>query len=155
MPLNVSFTRGGIISGDPEFVETAIAFENVRPLNAYAAMYSPAIDNSELDRRIALDSYLVGTTREQFESEQLRSLTDGRWGPWARSTVIRDERYRSRINAFRSIEQDPVGAIRQFSVSYVALAQGQHLPDGASGSFRVLQKGPNWTIWESVLDARL
>jgi hypothetical protein len=140
---------GSVIGGAPEFVEAAIAFEDVRPLNAYAAEFSPAIDNDELGRRIALDAYLTGIGPEEFEKRQRQSLTDGHWGPWARNPAVRDSRLKARVDAFAMIAQDPVKAIRQFSVSYVALAPGQHLPHDVSADFCVLEDGPNWTVWES------
>jgi hypothetical protein len=143
------FLANAVVAGDRYFVEAASILDNTRPLDGYVVEVSGTVDNAEWDARVALNAYLCGLTRQEFEEEQIGWLDKTVWGPWARhrSKGAREERLRSRLASWDAMEADLSAALDRLGVRYLALpvlARADHLVPG----WRCLQRGPDWQVWE-------
>jgi len=134
---------GATIAGDDGFCEVAAVAEDQWVLSGESVPRSLVVDNDQWESRAALNAYLLGTDRAEFENAA--RFDAGLWF-WERP-----ERQPQVIAAFMrkydQVAQDPDRFIAQFGVRYVALpdkAQRAHLREG----WTMLQQGPYWQIWE-------
>lgn len=135
-----------VLAGERGFVDLAAIQEDQRPLNHYAADFSPSISDAEWDARYALNAYLLGVDRAAFEIQLDQWLDRQVWGAWGRgrSAERRAERRAGRLAAFDEVVANPNAALDRFAVRYLALPSGRPPPDG----WTPLQHGPTWDIWE-------
>jgi hypothetical protein len=150
--LNVSLEPRSVIAGEQQFVEFAVMTENQRPLSGYTIDFSPAVDNSEWDARIALNDYLQGINRSTFIAKQEAVLKIYSRGYWARDAKKLDERFQSRQKYYDEILANPVKAIKKFQVKYVALSKNIQKPQYLNDGWNLRQDGQYWQIWENKLD---
>jgi hypothetical protein len=136
-----------VLAGSMDFVDIAVVAENLRPLVHYCAIFSPSLTDDELDRRIALNSYLEGIDRTGFEASQQQLLSSTVWGVEARDASRRRERLQHRVASYDSIAAEPEAALRHFRVRYVAHKRGQPLPSSLNPAWTLLQDGPFWQVW--------
>lgn len=151
------FGPRAVLAGDQGFVDPAVALENVRPLEQYSVLFSPAVGNDEWDARIALNEYLADQDRERFVDRQRRYLGSrdqrsavkgGVWGPWRRDAAALEARVRARLEAFDAVRADPAGALERFAVAYIILSADKSLPAQLDVAWSPIQDGPHWRIWE-------
>jgi hypothetical protein len=141
----------GVVAGEMGFVSLALVLENQRPLDHYAVLNSPAVGDDEWDARIALNRYLLGADRTRFEAEQREWLRTNPWGLWAphrASPAQQQDRLARRLRAFATVEADPRAALERFDVRYVALPVDRTPPAIPGTTWRCLQTGPSWSLWE-------
>jgi hypothetical protein len=136
-----------VVAGAPTFTKLAIALENVRPLAQYCTLFSPSITDVELGERQALDAVLGGESREAFEARHARELAEG-WGSWQRDLTRRAARLAELMHAFDAAAADPSTGLDRFGVRAVARSDSSP-PPGAT--WKLLQDGPAWRLWERPL----
>lgn len=137
-----------VMAGDQGFLNMVAILENQRPLLHYAALFSPSTTNEEWYLRMALNGYLSGEDRSSFEAEARKHLSAAVWGPWSRDPSARARSLSGRLGAYDHVAANPVAAIRQFGVRYVALPAGQERPSQLGKEWDLLEKGERWTLWE-------
>jgi hypothetical protein len=136
-----------VIAGDHDFVHLIAAAGNLRPLDHYAAVISPAISDAELDLRKALDGYLQGLDKPAFAGAQRESLAS--WLGWeARDIGARTARLTSRDLAYDGVAANFSSTLYRFHVRYVALKAEQAPPAYLATGWRRVEAGPYWQIWE-------
>ena len=133
-------------AGDAAFLDFETIVENERPLVHYAVRLSPSVDDNELLERIALNDYLLGVDREQFNRTSREFLNTMAWGPWARDTAARNSRLEQQLAAFDRVRAHPQTALDRYRVRYLALPKGSPAP--LSTEWKLAQAGPEWDIWE-------
>jgi hypothetical protein len=139
---------GATTAGDEDFVEFAIIMEHVTPLAAvYPVIWSPAVSDLDFDRRIALNAYLSGMSRDEFEAKERFDLDHLQNGPEMRDAAKRAARLASRLSFFDQIAADPGAAIERYHVGYVALPAGSPRPSTLGSDWSLLQDGPAWEVW--------
>ena len=135
---------GATIAGDDWFCELTAVAENQRVLSGEAVPRSMAADNDQWESRAALNAYLMGTDRVEFEKAARIAAENWFWeSPDRQPEVIA-----AFMRKYDEVVQNPDRSIAEFDVRYVALAadSGQiaYLRDG----WTMLQRGPYWQIWE-------
>lgn len=141
------------VAGDLDFVNMAVLVDGMLPLSDYMVVLSPAVDNAEMDERLALNALLRGRDRSAFESEQRVVLDTGVWGPWARhrDPAARRDRLAARLAAFDALSRDLPAACDRFDVQTLALPLTDDLrPPPAALAWRLLQDGPTWRVWQRL-----
>ncbi len=139
-----------VIAGDVRFVEFATILERQTELVGYATVLSPYIDNDSWNDRIALNAYLLGQGRPEFEAIQRHDLETTHWGPWARDSSARQELFAKRLESFDRVEKDGTVPVERFGVRYIALPSGQELPDALRPSWKKARDGTTWDLWEKA-----
>jgi len=134
----------GAVAGDPDFQFLVTIGYDLRPLAGYSAVLSPITD-VELDTRTALNAYLLGWSRERFETSQQTDFRSGKWGPEARSEQARASKLAARLTAWDAVVLDPLAAMNRFNVRVLARPFEELKPVPAG--WVLLQNGPRWTIW--------
>jgi hypothetical protein len=143
------FAPNTVVSGDKAFVDFAVIAERVRPLRHYIANHTPSVTDTELDQRWALNAYLLGQTREEYETQERAFFINEPFGPISRDRTKLEPRLALQMNTYDSIAADPSPALNQFQVRYLALPAGQLPPAYLSaGGWTQIETGPNWRIWE-------
>ena len=135
---------GATVAGDEGFCELAAVAEGQWVLGGEAVPRSMAVDNDEWESREALNAYLVGTDRVEFEKAARIAAEDWFWeSPEREGEVVA-----AFMHKYDEVVQAPDRFIARFGVRYVALAadeaQMAHLREG----WTMLQRGPYWQIWE-------
>jgi hypothetical protein len=142
-------TPNAVIAGDRSFVDLAAIVNNQRPLDHYAVVMSPSIDNSEWDSRVALNGFLLGLDKESFGKSQKEVLDHTAWGLEARDPARRAERLASRLGKYEEIAASPGPALDRFKVKYVALPTKDAPPPAyLTSNWRPVVNGPYWQVWE-------
>jgi hypothetical protein len=132
------------IAGDDRFCELASIAEYQVPLDGPAVPISMAISDDEWESRAALNAYLAGTDRAEFEKTALASAELWFWeSPGREREVIA-----ALMRKFDEIVRGPEVIIAQFGVRYVALAADKPQMAYLRGGWTMLQQGPYWQIWE-------
>jgi hypothetical protein len=140
---------GATTAGDEDFVEFAIIVDRVTPLAAaYPIIWSPAVSDLDFNRRIALNAYLSGMSREQFEAKETGDLDHLQYGVELRDPIRRAARLASRLAFYDQIVSDPASTIEHYQVKYVALLAGSLRPAMLGSDWAVLQTGPTWEVWQ-------
>ena len=134
----------GTVAGDPDFQYAAAVEFDLRPLSGYTAVLSPMTD-AELDTRIALNSFLLGRSREQFRDDETAVLRATRWGLEARSAEARTAKLAVRLAAWDAVTQNPVDIVERFDVRVLARLSGS--PEPAPLGWVLAQSGPRWDVW--------
>jgi hypothetical protein len=137
----------GVVGGDGAFVDLAAVAENQRPVDHYAAVVDPLLDNREWDMRVALNAFIAGQDRAAFEAAQTSWAASARWGPWARNAALRGERVARRLGAYDAVAGNPDAALDRFAVSYVAIPARQAPPSYLRTRWTRVQDGPYWQLW--------
>ena len=137
-----------VVAGDDGVVASAMTLENQRCLAHYPAMYSPAIGGAEWSERVALEAFLDGVGRPEFERAEDRRMADG-WGPWNgdRNPGLRAEELARRLRLYDAVAADPADAIRRYHVRYVGVRTGTPLPPSLGPLATPVQSGPAWDVW--------
>jgi len=143
-----SLAPNAIVGGDEIPVSLSAIRDGLRPLDGNWLQNSANIDDNEWDRRIALNQFLQGQSVGEFAAVQESSLKANVFGPWARSSVLRDVRFRDRVRAFSEISADPDFACASANVRYVILMAQRNAPHYMSSGWREIQAGPYFQIWE-------
>jgi len=135
---------GETIAGDDIFCELAAVAEYQWVLGGQAVPISMAVDNEQWESREALNAYLVGKDRGEFEKEVRIA---GEFWLWENPT-----REREVIAAFMRKYDEVVGApgrfIARFGVRYVAFAADRAPVGYLREGWTMLQRGPYWQLWE-------
>ena len=132
------------IAGDERFCELAAVAEYQWVLGGPAVPISMAVDNEQWESRTALDAYLVGTDRVEFEKAARIAAELWFWeSPESEGEVVA-----ALMRKYDEVVGAPDRFIARFGVRYVALAAdkfpGGYLREG----WTMLQPGPYWQIWE-------
>jgi hypothetical protein len=135
---------GATIAGDDGFCEVAAVAEDQWVLSGEAVPRSLVVDNDQWQSRAALNAYLLGTGRAEFEKA---AQSDAEHWFWERP-----ERQPQVLAAFMrkydEVVHNPDRFIVQFGVRYVALpvdkAESVYVREG----WTMFQQGPYWRIWE-------
>jgi hypothetical protein len=136
--------KGSVVAGDPDYLKLCF-LDDLHPLIQEAAWFSLSVSDRELDRRIALNQYLAGETRESFVKTQTPSdYGMAQWGPQ------RPDKLESREHAFDQDQIDPLAEIRYFKVKYIVLAAGSHPPPKLLPYVKKIKSGP-WDIYSLSL----
>jgi hypothetical protein len=142
-----------LVAGDRLFLDMAGWLENQRPLDNYWVFLSPSVTNEELDLRVALNSYLLGTDRQTFMARLDQDLADEHTAhPW-RDPSMAQRRRDERLAAYNAVTANPPAALNRLGVRYLALTPPQPGPPDLQASWTRLQDGPAWSIWERRPDA--
>src|SRR5208282_6069032 len=141
-----SLQAGTVIGGDSEYVNLSAIEEGLIPLSGYWVEDSAYVDNSDWDRRVAIDGYLRGLARDAFIEEQSRILEKTRRG-WASSQAEKQRRLLNREAFFDQAVADPQTAIDYYHVNYVALRPGESPPQYIRVKWSILEAGPYWQVW--------
>ena len=142
-------SAGAETAGIDDFVQYAMIVDHVSPLgSAYPVGASFLLNDSEIDRRFALDRYLCGTSRAAFEEEQQWGLDHQLYGIETRDLARRQERLRSRMMWFDKVASDPTAVLDSLQVRYVGLPAGTPRPATLGPDWFLLQNGPAWEVWE-------
>jgi hypothetical protein len=140
---------GAVTAGTDDFVQFAMIVEHVTPLAAaYPVLLSPSVSDLDFDRRIALNSYLSGISREQFEALQASEMAHLQYGVELRDTAKRAARMASRLAFFDQVASDPSAATDHYGVRYVAIPACSARPGVLGPDWTLLQSGPAWEVWE-------
>jgi hypothetical protein len=138
-----------VIAGDKDFVDLATILNDAHPLNHYAVVMSPWVNNSEWDYRIALNGFLRGLDRQAFVQEEKNTLATWVWGPEARDPERRAEQLADRLKGYDRIAANPAVAIERFKVKYVALRKSNEpSPQYLRSGWREIEDGRYWEVWE-------
>jgi hypothetical protein len=137
-----------VVSGPEQFVYLATIADNLRPLDHYCAMFSPAVSDRDLDQRVALNSFLEGLDKSAFNQQQQQLLTHLVWGSDARSVTGRNARLLSRLAAYDWVAANPEPAVRLYDVRYVAVNASVNPPRYIRSGWSRIEDGPVWQIWE-------
>ena len=144
-----ALASNAVVAGDKSFVELAAILNNLRPLDHYAVVMSPSVDNSEWDSRVALNGFLNGLDREAFAESQREVLDHAVWGLEARSPIQKANRLANRIRIYDEITTNPGPAIGRFQVKYVALSRKDSSPPSyLTANWHKVSNGPYWQVWE-------
>ena len=144
-----ALAAGAVTAGTDDFVQFAMIVEHVTPLAAaYPVFLSPSVSDFDFDRRIALNAYLSGSSREQFEAKQTWDLDHLQYGIELRDPVRRAARLASRLAFFDQITSSPSVAIDHYQVRYVAVPAGSPRPETLKPDWALVQSGPAWEVWE-------
>ena len=119
----------GVIAGEEIVAESLAIRDGLTLLTGYAATLSSHIDNRSWNERIALNSYLLGMTTEEFRQDQKARMQRLYWGPWPREPDGKRKLLEERLNIFRDIVAGPQFYLKMYNVRYVAMQK--------SGSYQV------------------
>jgi hypothetical protein len=142
------FIPNSVIAGDKSFLDFAIIVDNLHPLDHYAVVVSPSIDNLEWDSRTALNGFLLGLDRETFLRQQRTLLDSNVWGQEARDPARRAYRLADRVSKYDEMAANPGPALARFHVKYVALRKSDVPPRYLQSGWREMVNGPYWQLWE-------
>jgi hypothetical protein len=134
---------GATIAGDDRFCEVAAVAEDQWVLSGEAVPRSLVADNDQWELRAALNAYLLGTDRAEFEKAARSDAEHWFWESPERQPQVLDAFMRK----YDEVVQNPDRFIAEFGVRYVALpadkAEKGYLREG----WTMLQQGPYWQIW--------
>ena len=134
---------GATIAGDDGFCEVAAVAEDQWVLSGEAVPRSLVADNDQWELRAALNAYLLGTDRAEFEKAARSDAEHWFWESPERQPQVLDAFMRK----YDEVVQKPDRFIAEFGVRYVALpadkAERGYLREG----WTMLQQGPYWQIW--------
>jgi hypothetical protein len=131
------------IAGSEKFCALSAVAERQRPLSGYSIPRSLVIDDNAWETRVALNSYLLGTVRAQFENQ---AKEKSKW-LWRNPQLVR-EAYAALMLDYDEISQAPSRFVTRFGVRYVALPANRQRPAYLDSGWTMLQAGPYWQIWE-------
>jgi hypothetical protein len=141
------FEAGSTVGGDTEFASLAGALDDLAPLDGYWLELSAFVDDRQWQNRIALNAFLLGQDRNSFAHGERELLHASRWGPWARSESARSDQLADRLRDYDVVVSDPVRAMNQFNVHYVALRADLPSPEYLARGWTRVQAGPCWQVW--------
>jgi hypothetical protein len=117
------------------------------PLSGYVTRFSPYVDDASYTTRMALDAYLAGQSRSEFEADQLNQPEFNHWGPWARDPSKKATLFSERLAAYRAVEGGCLDALGRFGVRYIALPAGRDLPAPLRPRWKKVRGGKTWSLW--------
>ncbi len=135
---------GSMVAGGDEFCELSAVAENQRVLSGVAVPTSMAADNDQWELRAALNAYLEGTDRAEFERTARIATGLSFW---------ESPEFQPKVNAafmrkYDEISRDPARFIAELGVRYVALPADSVQIVYLRTGWTMLQRGPYWQIWE-------
>jgi hypothetical protein len=146
---NQPLVPGALTGGTEDFVQLAMIVDHVTPLATdYPIIWSAAVSDLDFDRRIALNAYVSGTSRQQFETSQGWELDHMHYGAELRDAAKRGPRLASRLALFDQIASNPAAAFEDSQLRYVALPAGSPRPVTLGSDWVLIQPGPTWEVWE-------
>ncbi len=135
---------GSMLAGDDAFCDLAAVAEDQWVLNGEAVPITFATDNHQWELRAALNAYLEGTDRAEFQKAAQRAAVTSYWD----NPQVQPEVIAAFMRDYDEISLDPDPFIDQFGVRYVALvAQGARSGNLRTG-WTMLQPGPYWQVWK-------
>ena len=132
------------VAGDERFCELAAVAEYQWVLGGQAVPISMAVDNDQWETRTALNAYLAGTGRAEFE--KAARIAAGLW--FWESPEREGEVIAAFMRKYDEVVQTPDLFIARFGVRYVALATDRAQMAYLREGWTMLQRGPSWQIWE-------
>lgn len=135
---------GATVAGDGGFCDLAAVAEDQWVLGGEAVPISMAADDDQWESRAALNAYLVGTDRKDFE--RTARTAAGLWfweSPQSQPQVIA-----AFMRKYGEVAQTPDRFVARFGVRYVALAADKAPTAYLHEGWTMLQRGPYWQIWE-------
>jgi hypothetical protein len=135
---------GAMIAGDDGFCELAAVAEDQWVLSGESVARSLVVDDDQWESRAALNAYLLGTGRVEFE--KAARLDAGQW--FWESPARQPQVLAAFMRKYDEVVRNPDRYIAQFGVRYVAVpadkAERAYLREG----WTMLQQGRYWQIWE-------
>ena len=86
----------------------------------------------------------MGTDRDEFARQTTARVQEYNWG-WNGKENQLIEAF---MHKFDEVTQNPDKYVRSIGVRYIALPADQPAPAYVASHFRILQRGPNWQIWQ-------
>jgi hypothetical protein len=142
-----SLAPSSVIAGSYEYCNLAAITDNQRILSGHNVQLSMAIDNSQSEARYALNAYLEGVGRAEYE-QRIQLELEPEWKtPWNMTLGAPELRARY-IRDYERVRENPERFIEAFNVRYVVLPAGQPPPAYLRSGWQSLQREPYWQIWE-------
>ena len=135
---------GATIAGDDPFCELAAVAEDQWVLSGEAVPRSMAVDNDQWESRAALNAYLAGTDRTEFE--KAARIAAGLW--FWENAEREGEVVAGFMRKYDEVLRDPDRYVAEFGVRYVALAADKAEKAHFREGWTILERGPYWQIWE-------
>ena len=135
---------GATVAGDDGFCELAAVAEDQWVLSGEAVPRSMVADNDEWESRAALNAYLQGTDRAEFE--KTARIAVGLWfweSPGSQPGMVV-----AFMRKYDAVTRDPDRFVDEFGVRYVALAPDKGRTNYLRAGWTMLQPGPYWQIWQ-------
>jgi hypothetical protein len=135
---------GATVAGDDGFCELAAVAEDQWVLSGEAVPRSMVVDNEEWESRAALNAYLQGTDRAEFE--KTARIAVGLWfweSPGSQPGMVA-----AFLRKYDAVTREPDRFVDEFGVRYVALAPDKGRKDYLRAGWTMLQPGPYWQIWQ-------
>lgn len=142
-PNSVPLAPGSTIAGSENFCMLAAVAERQWPLSGFTIPRSLMIDDDEWEARTALNSYLLGVKKAQFE-QQTKLLSEWFW----ESQKLERATRAAFMRVYGEVARDPDRFIARFGVRYVVLPENGRRPAYLDTGWTLLQPGPYWQIWE-------
>lgn len=141
---------GATIAGDDTFCELAAVAENQWVLSGAAVPRSMAVDNERWESRAALNAYLLGTDRAEFEKAARIAAALWFWeSPEREGQVIA-----AFMRKYDEVLREPDRYVAEFGVRYVALAADKAQKAPLREGWTMLERGPYWQIRERQKSGR-
>jgi hypothetical protein len=135
---------GATVAGDDGFCELAAVAEDQWVLSGAAVPISMAAGDDQWESRAALNAYLTGTDRVEFERAERIAVENSFW-----ETPEREDRIIAAfMRKYDEVVQAPDRFIARFGVRYVALAADKAQMAYLREGWTMFQRGPYWQIWE-------
>ena len=142
--------RRATIAGDDAFCELAAVAEDQWVLSGEAVPRSMAVDNDQWESRVALNAYLAGTGRAEFENAA--RIASALW--FWESPEREEEVTAAFMRKYDEVLRDPDRHVAEFGVRYVALAADKAWKAHLRAGWTMFEQGPYWQIWERKQSGR-
>ncbi|MGA8566906.1 MAG: hypothetical protein WB580_03845 [Candidatus Binataceae bacterium] len=139
-----ALVAGATVAGDDGFCELAAVAEEQWVFSGEAVLRSVVVDNNQWESRAALNAYLAGMDRAEFEKAARFDIELWFW----ESPERQPEVLVAFMAKYDEVIQNPDRFIARFGVRYVALAADQARKAYLREGWTMLQQGPDWQIWE-------
>lgn len=146
---------GAVTAGNEQFVQFAMITDHVLPLAAeYPVVWSVDVSDADFDRRIALNAYLSGESREQFAAAQEQVLNNLQFGMELRHPELRAPRLARRLEYFDQVSSNPATWLEEFNVRYLAMPANAPRPATLGPGWDLIETGSSWQVWERTGSAK-
>ena len=135
---------GAMIAGADGYCELAAVAQNEWVLSGEAVPRSFAVGNDEWELRAALNAYLEGMDRAEFEKSALHDAALWFWeNPATQADVTA-----AFMRKYDEVTRDPARYVDEFGVRYVAFPAAHAPMAYTRAGWTMLEAGPYWQIWE-------
>lgn len=149
IPGSARLAPNAVVAGDEHFVDWAMILDNQRMLYSdFPIRHSLSVGHAEWNERAALNATLCGLSREEFYRLTFGRIHNDFWGPWTHDPSLRPVLLRERLAAFDAVAANLKGALDRYGVRYVGLKPERRPPSCRAVSWKLLQAGESWWVWE-------